>query len=1086
MRSFLALAFALAVVPGVAFAQTSLEAGFKNPPDSAKPHTWWHWMNGNVSKAGITADLEAMKRIGLGGAQIFNVDCDIPEGRTPFMSAQWKEAVAHAFREAKRLGIEICVHNCAGWSSSGGPWVTPEHAMQILTWSETPVTGPSRFEGRLPQPESKLGFYRDIAVYAVRKPQDDTFRIPNIRAKAAFDRGDRIAPDTTDYPEHLAVPIGDVRMLKADPDGKVVFDAPAGEWTLIRLGHTPTGKGNHPSPPSGYGPEIDKMSREAMDQHWAGMMDTVLKANGPVSGKGLNNALIDSYEVGSQNWTPKFREEFTKRRGYDPLPFLPVVTGRLIGSGETSERFLWDLRRTVSDLFADNYFAYFGELCRKNGLLFSTEGYGNGSFDNLQVSGMADVPMGEFWSFDGMAQETTKLAASAAHTNGRKFVGAEAFTADENQGRFQIDPYSIKALGDRIFSYGINRYIFHRYAHQPWTGVEPGMTMGPWGMHLDRTETWWDQGSAWMKYIARCQYLLQSGRFVADVLVFTGEEGPNDLPMMKGTVVPNGYDYDGCDLTVLQKARVDKGETVLPSGMRYRLLVLPDSRYMTLRTLKTVEALVRAGATVVGPKPQFSPSLSEGPDADKAVRALADKVWGPDGGPSGGFRYGSGKTYGTSPLADVLKSMVGPDVTVNGAPATSLNWIHRLVDQSDVYFVANPKYASVTRTIGFRVADLEPELWDPETGSVSPAPLWQRSGGRTNVTLPFGPAQSVFVVFRKPAKGAHTATAQRLDPSGSVPVTPKIGVVSARYEAVDGTGGVDVTQKVAQMVAEGSTEISANNSNFGDPTYNHVKHLKIVYTVDGKRIETTVAENGVLAFVPVKPDDVPPDFEFVDGKMFVWNPGFYAVTDSKGGSRTWRVPAPKETPVKGPWTVGFQKGRGAPAQARFDTLASWTENTDSGVKFFSGTATYTTTFDVAPSVRAGGQTVWLDLGKVKNFADVTLNGRRFPTLWKAPFRLDVTKAVQSGANRLEVKVTNLWPNRLIGDEQLPDENEWRGSAIAKLPDWALDMKPRPKSDRVAWTTWHFFRKDSKLLESGLIGPVRLRSSVPVPLVKSAR
>src|SRR5205823_3538285 len=228
-----------------------------------------------------------------------------------------------------------------------------------------------------------------------------------------------------------------------------------------RIGHIPTGKDNHPAPPEGRGLECDKLSREAMDAHWSGMMATVLKDIGPLAGKSLNNALIDSYEVGSQNWTPKFREEFRKRRGYDPLPWMPVITGRVIGSIETSERFLWDLRRTVCDLFADNYFAYFGELCRKNGLLFSVEPYGNGSFDNLQVGGLADIPMGEFW-VGGAAAETTKLAASAAHTYGRKVVGAESFTADEGRGRWLIDPYSIKALGDRIFSLGINRYIFHR------------------------------------------------------------------------------------------------------------------------------------------------------------------------------------------------------------------------------------------------------------------------------------------------------------------------------------------------------------------------------------------------------------------------------------------------------------------------------------------------------------------------------------------------------------------------------------------------------------------------------------------------
>jgi len=1036
------ISLSLALTAG-AFAQSSLEAGFVNPPNSAKPHTWWHWINGNISKEGITADLEAMKKIGLGGAQIFNVEVGIPEGGTPFMTPQWQDAMAWAFQEAKRLGIEICVHNCAGWSSSGGPWVKPEDAMQSLTWSETDVHGGATFEGNLPVPPNRLGFYRDVAVYAVRKPKDAAYRIPNIRPKAAFERGDRIAPDGSAAPISAAIPTADVRIVPMGANGHVKWTAPAGEWTLIRMGHTPTGAVNAPSPTAGRGPEVDKMSRTAMDHFWNGMMASVLKDNGPIAKYGLNNALIDSYEVGSQNWTPAFRAEFTARRGYDPLPYLPVVTGRVVGSGDLSERFLWDLRRTVCDLFSDNYFSYFRELCHKNGLQFSTEGYGNGSFDNLQVSGLADIPMGEFW-VGGWTTETTKLAASAAHTNGRPVIGAESFTADDVRGRWQVDPYSIKALGDKVFTLGINRYIFHRYTHQPWNNLEPGMTMGPWGMNLERTITWWNQGSAWMQYIARCQYLLQSGRFVADVVAFTGEEGPNDLPFLYGNTVPQGYDYDGCDATVLNQMRVDNGQIVLPSGMRYRVLMLPESKYMTPKTLRKIGELAANGATIVGPKPTMSPSLQYN---DAEVQQIANKVWS-----------GKNAVLSNVSVAQALSLRhVAPDLE----STRPVNWIHRTVNGSEVYFVANPKYRAINVDVMFRVGGKQPELWNPETGETTSALVWQKKGDRTQVSLRLDPAGSTFVVFRKPASGAHLSQVRFLG-EGKEPKAPVITITSARYEAVDGTGGVDVTDKVRSMIARGETEIAATNSNFGDPTYNHVKRLHLVYAINGKAYTRDMAENEVLEFEPSADENALPTFTTDTGRLLAWQSGQYQV-DGKSVRATTQT-----AQLNLSWNVAFQPKRGAPASAQFKQLISWPESKDPGIKYFSGTATYSSKF-TNPGLKGG---VWLDLGRVKNFAEVSLNGHAFQTLWKAPFRLDVSKWLKAGENELVVKVTNLWPNRLIGDEQYPADANY-GGAIKEWPEWIKNGTSRPATQRVTFTTWRFFDKNAPLLESGLIGPVRL-------------
>lgn len=1069
--SRIVLSIAIAASFTAALADDRLLAGFKKPPQSAKPQTWWHWINGNISKAGITADLEAMKKIGLGGAEIFNVEVGIPAGKTPFMSPEWNDAIAHAIREGKRLGLEICVHNCAGWSSSGGPWIKPQYAMQFLTWSETPVHGPTHFDEALKQPPTKESFYRDISVYAIRKPDNDAFRIPGIRAKAGFDRGDRMLPDLKPDASGAATPKDDVRVLAMGAGGHVTWDVPEGDWTIVRMGYTPTGEGNHPAPDAGYGLEVDKLSKKALDTHWAGMVASVIKDAGKASNPGFDDLLIDSYEVGSQNWTPEFRAEFKKRRGYDPLPYLPVVTGRVVGSLETSERFLWDLRRTICDLFADNYYGYFAQLCHQNGLKFSDEGYGNGSFDNLQVTGLADIPMGEFW-VGGGAIETTKLAASAGHIYGKPVIGAESFTADTPHGRWLADAYSIKALGDRVFCLGINRYIFHRYAHQPWLDVNPGMTMGPWGTHLDRTMTWWEQGAAWMQYIARCQFLLQSGRFVADVAAYTGEEGPNDSYMLQGTVVPKGYDYDGLDAASLMTMKVDKGELVLPSGMRYRVLLLPDSTWMTAHVARKIASLVRAGATVVGPKPLRSPSLSDQGAGDAEVLLIGNAVWGSN--PAASHAHGAGRVYTKASLAQVLADIkCGADVK-----AGALNWIHRKTPDADVYFVANPKYAPGTFDVSFRIDGRQPELWDPMTGETHAVDVWSAQAGRTTVPLYLDSAGSTFVVFRHKASGNHLTLIAHNAKAVKAP-TPKIEIVSARYEANDGTAGTDVTAKVKQMIDQGETEIGATNSSFGDPAYNHVKHLHLVYRINGKQFDKTIAENDNLELVGAGSDSARPDFTVEDGRLYAWSPGAYSAKTASGRVIRYTAPAVKTAAINGPWKLSFPPKLGAPPSVTLDSLASWTENANPGVKYFSGSATYQTTFTVPAGMLSRNYRPYIDLGRVKNFAEVWLNGKRLPVLWKAPFRI-AAEGLKAGRNTLVVRVTNLWPNRMIGDEQYPVEGEWKqDGSIAKMPDWALDMKPRPKSDRITFSTWRFFSKDSPLLESGLLGPV---SIVCVPVI----
>jgi hypothetical protein len=1098
-RLAVALAMAAPLLSAAALAQKPLEAGFRNPPDSAKPHTWWHWMDGNITAEGLTADLEAMKRVGIGGAQMFHVSQGIPPGPVGYNSPQWRAMVVHAVKEANRLGIELCIHNCAGWSSSGGPWITPEHAMQVLAWSTKRVTGPAKLDeplppAKAPQVVKAIPYYRDICVLAFRTPTapNAVEPIPQILGKTAVNRQDGISIDTSPTPPGVAIPASEIVVLteKMDANGRLTWDVPPGDWTILRIGHTPTGKDNHPAPPEGDGLEVDKLSREALDSHWNGMMAKVIAELGPLAGKTLNNSLLDSYEVGSQNWTPKFREAFRKRRGYDLLPYLPAIAGYTVGSRETTSRFLWDFRRTIADLYADNYYGYFGDLCHKAGMKFSTEPYGNGLFDNIQAGGRADIPMGEFW-VGGGTLETTKLAASVGHTYGRKYVGAESFTADVNRGRWLVEPYGIKALGDLVFCNGINRYIFHRYAHQPWLNLYPGMTMGPWGTHLERTVTWWNDASAWLKYVARCQYLLQEGRFVADALYYYGEGAPNDLPYRPNLrpQIPAGYDYDGCDTdTVLNRASVRDGRIVLADGMTYRVLLLPDSEFMTPAVARKIKELVAQGATVVGPKPRLSPSLTGYPACDEEVRAIGEEVWGDvDGKTATEHAFGRGRVVWGRPLDAVFASLkAAPDFeAASTGAAPKYAYIHRTIDGAEVYFVSNQRYRRADLTCTFRVSGRAPELWHADTGAIEPAPVYREENGRTVVPLHLDPAGSVFVVFRRPSAPGHlTDVALRGDRAAEKPA-PKITIVKARYETADGRGA-DVTEKVAAMAAAGQTEIPATNEAFGDPVFNVVKRLRIQYEVDGKPMEKTAPENESVVLVDeTGGGPATPAFELAASGSRValvpWKAGTYDFRLDNGSARSVTAVAPESLEVQGPWHLRFPKGWGAPESATFDRLISWPESAVPGIKYFSGTAAYTKEFSIPRQMVVSGRAVWLDLGQVKNLARVRLNGRDLGILWKAPFRVNVTGIARPGTNRLEVEVTNLWPNRLIGDEQLPPDVEWRGMELARWPDWLVQHKPRPNTGRVTFTTWRFYTKDSPLLESGLLGPVTLQSAETIPL-----
>jgi hypothetical protein len=738
--------------------------------------------------------------------------------------------------------------------------------------------------------------------------------------------------------------------------------------------------------------ECDKLSRPALDAFWAGGIQPVLDKLGPLAGQVLNTILVDSFEAGTQDWTADMAEEFLRRRGYSLKLYLPALAGRVINNNTQTDRFKWDFNRTIAELFAEHYYGYFAHKCHQAGLLFACEPYGNGGVETMVAGAMADLPMGEFWVNRGL-HRSPKVAASVAHTHGQNIVGSESFTAQPEHGRWQNYPGKLKGLGDLMWCNGINRYSFHIFAHQPWLDKWPGMTMGQWGTHFGRTTTWWEQSPAWMRYIARSQFLLQQGRSVADVLIFAGETS-SVWPPLDEELRAAGYDFDWCGTDVIRQLRVENGSVVLPSGMRYQVLALKEDRRMTPALAAKVRDLVQAGATVIAERPASSPSLADSPRCDAEVKAIAAEVWGAESGSAAGQRaFGRGRiVWGRKPL-ELLKEMaVSPDFQANDS-GMNLLYLHRQTGDSDMYFVSHQGNDTTMEECFFRVSGRQPELWNPMTGAMQPAGLWQADDPGTRVTLPLGPTSSLFVVFRQPT-----------------------------------------TKKASEFT-------TVRNETVSNPQW---------------LPEVTTTSQGT--------------------RLLAWDNGRYTLGCSAGGERSLTVGSlPKPITLDQPWTVDFVPGWGAPERIELPQLLDWTRHSDPGVRYYSGTATYRTVLKLPAEFVAKSDRVELDLGEVCVLAEIILNGQTLGVVWCNPFRVDITKAAQAGDNTLEIRVTNLWPNRIIGDEQYSPDVEWAGKALKDWPDWVKHGTPRPSTNRLTFTTWHHWNKGDALLPSGLLGPVQVRA-----------
>ena len=1097
----------------------SLRNGFENPPESARPRVWWHWMNGNITKDGIKLDLEWMHRVGIAGFQNFDAALSTPQvvdHRLAYMTPDWKDAFKYATTLADQLHMEEAIAGSPGWSETGGPWVPPSEGMKKYVWSETLVEGGKPFTGKLVHPPSNTGafqdigirdliaapngsaaipqYYRDAAVIAYRRPANDvtvealhakitasggapdeailtdgdlekttklpipaagesawiqyefsepqtiqsvtiakrdvdriaalvtgisnpkmslmvsddgqsfrtvvdlpdggspqhTVSFPAVRARffrVSFKRvppppppawaagidpsslGVKLGPPLTDYEiselvlhpgarvnrfedkaaftpvpdlyEFATPPIqvneavskSDVIDLtsKMNADGTLDWTPPAGDWVVLRFGYSLLGITNHPATAEATGLEVDKLNHGFVKNYMNGYLDSYKETVGAemMGKRGIRYVITDSWEAGSQNWTDDMIAQFKKRRGYDPAPWMPVLTGQIVESAEASDQFLWDFRKTISDLIADEHYGQVQASLKERGIGHYGESHeSERAFvaDGMEVKKLDDIPMSAMWTqTPGVNKEQygynadDRESASVAHIYGQNLAAAESLTAAA--APWAWSPATLKPTADQELLNGINRFVIHESAHQPLIGKAPGLTLGPFGQWFNRNETWAEEAGPWVDYLARSSYLLQQGHFGADLLYFYGEDSNlTAIFANKSPDVPAGYGFDYINADgLIHELAVSDGKITTKSGMSYRVLGLdPYSKHMSLPVLRAIYKLVQDGAVVSGPKPIDDPSLGD----DKVeFQKLNGQLFG-DG--TGVHQVGKGTVYAGTSLSNAFDALkVSPDFDYTKPnDDTRILFVHRKLADGDLYFLDNRSDRAEAVDATFRVTGRVPELWYAETGETKPA-SYKMVNGRTTVPLQFEPWGTVFVVLRK-----STNEASRTLP---------------------------------------------------------------------KMQETDI------------------------------------------------------TTIDGPWNLSFQADRGAPPSITLQSLSSWSDNTDKGVKYFSGTGTYTQNVQASADWFKKGSELWIDLGDVKNLAEVTVNGKSLGVMWHAPYRINVTKDLKPGANQISIKVTNAWVNRLIGDQQ-PD-------ATTKYT--FADVKP--------------YKADSPLLPSGLLGPVRIYS-----------
>jgi hypothetical protein len=975
-----------------------LKAGFASPPDEARLRCYWWWLNSMATKESITRDLEEMKDKGYGGASLVDAGSSnyLVASKTAagpvFMCPDWMELYKHAVKEADRIGIELSVNVQSGWNP-GAPSITPEFAMKKIVWSEVDVTGGKQFSIELPQPEKKL-MYADICVQAIPKKvgiplQNDA--IQNWKKKSfSQDFGAKgvyplheLRDDFEGDGKSMALKKDEIIDLTANfKNGKLIWNAPAGEWTIIRYGYTCTGARTSTNSDGWEGLSVDHLSSEAFDL-FANTVVIPLIKTAQEAGNSVKYLQTDSWEMKNVSWTKNFPVDFKKYRGYDIQKFMPVLAGRIVESRDESDRFLHDFRKTIGDLVADNHYQLFYNLAHKYGMGIHPESGGPHSapVDALKVMGISDFPQGEFWAMANThrirddERLSVKQSACVAHTNGKRFVAAEGPTSIGPQ--WERSPMDLKGNIDRVFCSGVNRIVWHTFTSSPKEFGLPGNEYFA-GTHLNPNVTWWEQSKDFIGYLDRNMYMLQQGLFVADVLYYYGDDVPNfvflkeDLPELNF-----GYDWDKCSKEIIQnRVSVQDGKIVLPDGMSYRVMMLAPEKGIDLNVLRKLEQLVKEGMTLIGPRPTEATGLAEFPKGDQELKAITDKLWGnTDGSTITENQYGKGRVIWGKDVNQVLGGMnVQPDLQFKGThPKTAIDYIHRTTADQEIYFVANRfsqmayndfEYRYLTNLpdrweqveCSFKVTGKVPELWNPITGEIKEIVVYREENGRTIIPLLFEPEGSKYIVFRNKAQEPH----------------------------------ITEIRKDNQAIFPGfSLEVKKNQY--------------ISFRRNVNQVSAEILEPGVYSIV------------WSDGRTEEF-------TSDKNTNPIWLL---------GEWNIQFDPKWGAPANLKTNPLKSWTEFDDPGIKYYSGTATYRKSFQVKANELKQNKLI-LDLGNVKEMASVKINGHQMQVIWSAPFQFDISPFVTSGTNELEVEVVNMWVNRLIGDGKLPADQRQTKTNINKF------------------------------------------------------
>lgn len=758
----------------------AMETHFKTPPPGARPWVFWMWLRVDGDEKAITADLEEMHKKGIEGAILYesgtgyepsSMTADmVLEGKKyvketrPYLKdayqsplpkpiiTPWgkrtRELFRYAAKEANRIGVKFVLS--VGLAGTSGP-IDPEYGQQELIWSEKDVVGPTVVNEQMPEPSQKV-----LATHNSLAAQDADYKKKLAKMSATTPsefKQHEIAvlavPDAANAKVSQVINISD----KLDADGKLHWSAPAGKWKIMRFAYRPTGRHDV------WGYFTDGMSAEALDTTWNTTIGKMLKEMTPDERKGLYGVEDDSWEGGETTWTKLFARKFKEQHKYDLISWLPAIAGVTLNDTTETDGVRRDYYRTIADLIATNHYGHLRELANKNGLVCYSEAAGpnTAQLDNLKNSNAVNMAMGEFWipSVHRPSPERRFLlrnTATANHVYGKRVTACEGFTSVGPH--WEETFFSLKNVADQAFCDGLNLPVFHNFSESLLVDAKPNYVYFA-GTHYSRNVTWWDETPAFNAYLGRCSYMLQQGLFVADALYYTGDGIGHGEQMKSTPALPaQGYDHDNCNLDVLlNRVSVKNGRLVLPDGMSYKMLVLPNQPKISYAALQKLAELVNGGAIVVGPQPEALAGLILNADENAKARKLIAALWSP----AAKRHIISGKT-----AAEVLKEInLKPDFEYTGlSDAGDIDWIHRRVAGADIYFIASRWDAKEKLNCTFRVSGKQPEIWDPVTGEVRTAKAFTQSNGRTTVPLAFDPRGSVFVVFRKPIAASAKGTAK--------------------------------------------------------------------------------------------------------------------------------------------------------------------------------------------------------------------------------------------------------------------------------------------------------------------------------------